>query len=142
MGIGFGMWFDTGGGIFAEYDGDVFTADTTEVVNPGNSNTYPIITITGPGVLRSIKNYSTGKFIWFNLLIQSGEVVEISLDPDNIYVTSNVRGNLLSSVLAGSNLTELYLKPGKNIISTFISGDRDITTGASIRFTPSYGSLP
>lgn len=121
---------------------NISTAEVTEITNPGNVNSYPVITFKGPGVLRSIKNLSTGKFIWFYLVLQDGEIVELSTDPSNIYMDSNLRGNVLETVLAGSNLTEFYLKPGKNNISLFISKYTGANTGASLRFTLKNGSLP
>jgi hypothetical protein len=117
------------------------TAEITEISNSGNFNAWPIFKFTGPGMLRSIKNMTTGKYIWFDTLqLQDGETLTLSLSPHNLYFTSNIRGNMLSYIYPGSAVTEFYIKPGKNNISTFISGFTGALTKATLKFFPVFGS--
>jgi hypothetical protein len=118
------------------------TMAITSLTNTGNINTYPKFKFVGPGMLRSIKNFTTGKYIWFFKELVVGETCELSLDPYNMYFTSNLQGNILSSVLAGSSLIDFFLKPGANSIGVFISGTTDPDTLVTITYPTVFGSLP
>lgn len=116
------------------------------VVTVGASaNTYPIISVTGPGKLNSIINYSTGKSILFNdLTLQPGEWISLSFDPVNIQFNAGwpSRGNLIGYVVAGSDFSDFYLKPGENTISVFMDKDTvDSNTAAAIFWRPKFWSI-
>jgi len=96
--------------------------------NSGTAIGHPIFTITGPGTLQQIKNYTTGDTISFNLTLLAGEVVTLNLNPGSISFVSSFRGNILGTILPASSLFTFKLMPGANNISVLINGS---TTGAT-----------
>jgi hypothetical protein len=101
-------------------------------VSSGSANTYPFISVMGPGKLNSIINYSTGAHIEFNdLTLQEGEWIGLNFDPVNLKFRGGWagRGNLLRYVNPGSDYGNFYLKPGVNSISVFM--DKSTTTAAT-----------
>ena len=98
----------------------------------GSANTYPFISVKGPGKLNSIINYTTGAHIEFNdLTLQEGEWIGLNFDPVNLKFRGGWagRGNLLRYVNPGSDYGNFYLKPGVNSISVFM--DKATTTAAT-----------
>ena len=98
-------------------------------VSSGSANTYPFISVTGPGKLYSIINYSTGAHIEFNdLTLLQGETIRLNFDPLGLNFNSSWsgRGSVLRYVNAGSDYGNFYLKPGSNTISVFM--DKATTT--------------
>lgn len=112
---------------------------TIKVTNDNSSLIYPIINAHGPTTLYSIRNYTTGKGIYFGdplisgskvLTIGDGENVAISFSPSGgIAIKSNIRGNLSSFITPDSD-TNFYLVVGDNYLSildgataTVLSGD-------------------
>ena len=101
-------------------------------VSSGSANTYPFISVMGPGKLNSIINYTTGAHIEFNdLTLQEGEWIGLNFDPVNLKFRGGWagRGNLLRYVNPGSDYGNFYLKPGVNSISVFM--DKATTTAAT-----------
>jgi len=101
-------------------------------VSSGSANTYPFISVMGPGKLNSIINYSTGAHIEFNdLTLQEGEWIGLNFDPVNLKFMGGWagRGNLLRYINPGSDYGNFYLKPGVNSISVFM--DKATTTAAT-----------
>jgi len=101
-------------------------------VSSGSANTYPFMSVTGPGKLNSIINYSTGAQIAFNdLTLLAGERLDLNFDPLNLKFVSSWegRGSVLRYVNAGSDYGNFYLKPGYNTISVFM--DKATTTSAT-----------
>lgn len=109
-------------------------ADTT-VTNTGTAPAAPIFTITGPGRLESIVNWTTGAGLYFNLTLQTGETLTIDLTPGAIQVVSDYQGNVGGSVLPGSALASWRLLPGEN---TIVSKS---TAPVALRWRPTYLSL-
>jgi hypothetical protein len=134
--IGIGGWVGT-----SNYSG------LTTVYNPGDANAYPVIVFTGRGILRTIRNVTTGKEITFdNLTLPIGEHAYLVLDPANVRFYSNFRTNLSTFISRGSQETEFYLQgssatnpTGENIIALFFLDM--INSRASIYFNPRYQSL-
>jgi hypothetical protein len=101
-------------------------------VSSGSANTYPFISVMGPGKLNSIINYTTGAHIEFNdLTLQEGEWIGLNFDPVNLKFRGGWagRGNLLRYINPGSDYGNFYLKPGNNLISVFM--DKATTTAAT-----------
>lgn len=123
------LLFSPAGTLYVGYDtsGSATTAVTTTVTNSGTAAAFPKIIITGPGTLYQIVNYTTGLSLWFNLTLMAGEVCTLDLTPGNISFVSNFRGNVLGSIIRGSNLTTFMLLPGANAISAFITGSTAAT---------------
>lgn len=96
--------------------------------NMGSASIGPKLIITGPGILWRIVNINTGAALYFNLTLVAGETATLNLsDPTAITFISSFRGNILNSILAGSNLANFVIAPGANSILIFMTG----TTGAS-----------
>lgn len=112
--------------------GIVTSAKQTTVSVGGNTETYARFRITFPGVLRYIRNETTGQEINFNYTLQSGEIIDISLEPGNIYARNNfgndIKGRLF---LTNKDVAPFTLIPGDNVITTFMSGST--TTASDIR---------
>jgi hypothetical protein len=123
------------GGNFAGYDWLAAGRDT--ITNPSNVRAYPVFTITGPGTLYHIINYTTGQAMHFNLLLSAGEVLTIDLRPGAKTISSNQRGNLISALYSGS-LVDWYLEPGANDVSVWVD---DATASATATFAPRYWSV-
>ena len=127
------------GGQFA---GTGYSASQKVVVNSGNAPVYPNIEIVGPGELQGFSNYTTGASIQFdNLTLQAGEILTIKLDPTNLKMTSNWRGNCLRYVNAGSDLGDFYLKPGDNSITFFMPSGTSAATKAYLYYTPAFWNI-
>jgi hypothetical protein len=121
--------------------GNAETAGDDIITNSGTAVTYPIITVTGPGLLRQIVNTTTGKGMYFNnLTLLAGEVITMDLRPDKLTMVSTFRGNIKSYLLKGSNL-DFPLMPGSNRIATFIDGTTDSNTTATMQWKPMLHGL-
>lgn len=88
--------------------------------NNGTANTYPIITLEGPGLVHQIINYTTKEFIFFDLELQSGEKAKLDLRPGKKTFISSFRGNIINTILSGSDTERFHLMPGNNDVSIFI----------------------
>lgn len=112
-------------GFFSGTASDGVAAQLNTLTNDGTALTYPTITITGPSSstsrLHTIRSYTTGAILSFNLTIFANEIITITTGPDAISVTSNNRGDLSNTVLPGSAAT-LGLLRGDNSISVLITG--------------------
>jgi len=112
-------------------------------VASASANTYPFIQIHGPGTLKAITNYTTGKSVMFDgLTLQAGEWINLSFDPLNLKFRGGWtgRGNLMRYVIPGSDYGDFYLKPGSNALSLFMTGT-DSNSGAWIAWTPQFWGL-
>lgn len=105
------------------------TAYSATVTAPdiGSASAYPIIRFIGPGTLYQLKNYTTGKAIYFNYTLLAGETAVLNLDPQNPSFVSSFNGDIWTAILPGSD-TDFMLAPGANNISTYLYGG---TTAAS-----------
>lgn len=122
--------------------GTATVAGTTTATNAGTIVAYPRLILNGPssGTARaySIRNTTTGQNIYLNLTLNVGETVVIDFDPTNISAVSTFRGNVLGSILPGSDLTDFGLQPGPNTITTFVDSG---TATATLVWTTASGSL-
>ena len=111
-------------------------------VASASANTYPFIQVHGPGTLKAITNYSTGKTIAFDgLTLNAGEWINLFFDPLNLIFQGgwSGRGNLMRYVVPGSDYGDFYLKPGNNLISLFFpDSDENLGSGAFISWTPLF----
>jgi len=111
------------------------TSVNTIVTVNATANTYPVFRFTNndPAVTRrlyQIVNETTGEAIYFDLPILVGESIIIDLSPTVKSITSNMRGNLNSAPLNGSNLAQWHLAPktatrNTNIINVFMGGSTE-----------------
>lgn len=112
-------------------------------VTSASANTYPFMQIHGPGTLKAITNYTTGKSVMFDgLTLQAGEWINLSFDPLNLQFKGGWegRGNLMRYIVPGSDYGDFYLKPGGNALSLFMT-DTDANTNAFIHWTPLFWGL-
>ena len=111
----------------------------TTLTTVGDAETFPIITVTGPGMLQFIINHTSDEQLVFNLYINPGEVITIDLSPGVKSVTSSWPwrpGNAVGLVLPASDLGVWSLKPapaalgGDNVVAVYMTdttGDSDCT---------------
>jgi hypothetical protein len=112
-------------------------------VSSASANTYPFMQVRGPGTLKSIINYSTGKSIMFDgLTLNAGEWINLFFDPLNLIFQGgwSGRGNLMRYVVPGSDYGDFYLMPGSNLLSLFMT-DSTIDSGAFISWTPLFWGI-
>lgn len=94
----------------------------TTINYTGSARAYPTLSIKGSGTLVSFENLTTGKRLDFaDYAIQTGETITLVLEPTRLSFTSSVNGNIFSYILPGSDKAEMYLTPGTNVISIFVS---------------------
>lgn len=124
--------------------GDGTVAGRTTVTTTSSTITYPTFTLVGPSsstcVLHSLENQSTDQQMYFNLTIQAGETITISLLPGMKQVTSDWRGLIYQQPLANSDFANWHLLPGANTVAAFMTGT---TTGAALlaHWVPCYWSV-
>lgn len=108
-----------------------------------SANTYPYMQVFGPGTLKAITNYTTGKSVMFDgLTLNAGETIALNFDPLNLVFKSawSGRGNLMRYIVPGSDYGDFYLRPGGNALSLFMDGT-DENSGAWIAWTPLFWGL-
>jgi hypothetical protein len=111
----------------------------TTVTNPGTARSYPVITFTGPTTnaarLYNIQNRTTNRAIYFSLSLLPGETATLTTTPDNLSFVSSSRGNIIGSILPGSNEADFFLQPGANTLAFFVA---DASVTATLHFRPQY----
>jgi hypothetical protein len=113
---------------------------TVTASNAGSASVYPKVTFTGPGTVWQLKNYTTGKGIYFDLTLLAGETAVLNLDPTAISFVSSFRGNILSTILPGSDLN-FELLPGANNVSSYIYGGTTAASAIVMSWRDQYWSL-
>lgn len=137
----YSILFDKVGNLYVAFGtaGNAVSATVT-VSGSGNSKTYPKIIFTGAGSILQIKNYSTGKSIYFDLTLLGNEVAILNLDPTNISFVSSWRGNILSKILPGSSL-DFELMPGNNNVSAYYYAGTDATSAIVMTWVDRYSAI-
>jgi hypothetical protein len=93
------------------------------IVNQGMADAYPVIymrnvSTTNTRRVWSLVNNTTNDELYFDLLMFPQEEVTINTTPGRRSITSSQRGNMISSLLTGSNLATWRLIPGTNWVSS------------------------
>lgn len=129
--------------IFVSHDtsGNAVIPAVTSVLNGGSSSVSPVFTMTGPGIVYEIKNYTTDETLFFNLTLNTGEVAILDLTPGKMKFYSNFRSNLLGTILPGSDLATFRLAPGNNSISVFIAGSVTASTAITMCWRNCHWSI-
>jgi hypothetical protein len=94
------------------------------VTNQGTEAVYPKLKIAATadgGVLRTLRNETTGHELFFNYTLRSGETLTVDLDPKAKNISSDYFGKRLDAVLANSDMGQWRLIPGTNNVTCFIS---------------------
>lgn len=122
--------------------GTASAAGVTTISNGGTAATYPILTACAPtsvvSRLYQLVNYTTRESIFFNLALAPAEVVTLDLRPGQKTFTSNIRGNIINTILPGSNVSTWRLLPGANNVSFWLSGG---SGAAKLTWTERFWSL-
>lgn len=108
-------------GMIAAAGEQALTGAKNTITNQGSMAANPSFYITGPCTLRYIENTSNKKRMNFNLQVESGESVII--DTGNGTIISNLRGNILYTLISGSDFVNFVLQPGENEIVCFMIDD-------------------
>lgn len=110
-----------------EYYGGSFTVvrtgDVTAVELPLVLTAQPRLVFTGPCTLVCVKNFTTGDALYFNLALLTNERAVLSFGSGNASTptfTSNTRGDILSTIIAPSNLATFRFVPGTNHLYVFM----------------------
>lgn len=124
------------------------------ISNPGDAGAYPIFEFNGPGTIVALINHTTGKSIFFDQLVMTDdEKIFFDLNPSNIILRSNIRGDISRYVNRSSQIAEFFIQgrdlvntTGSNIIGVLIDDSddpirTDSGTTAIIHFRPRYQSL-
>jgi hypothetical protein len=108
----------------------------TIVTNTGSSAVGPTLIMTGPGVVESIVNTTTGAGLYFNLTLQAGEVATLDLSQDNVTFVSNLagRGNMLGTIASSSDVQSWKLQSGDNVVLVKFSGSTNGNTSLAVTF--------
>jgi hypothetical protein len=134
--------FDQSGNLYIGYSTNgSATSATITVPSVGTATAYPRLVFTGPGTVYQLKNYMTGKAIFFNLTLNAGETAILDLDPVGVSFVSSFRGNIMNTILPGSNL-DWELMPGANNVSCFIYGGTTAASGIVMTWRDQYWSIP
>ena len=124
------------------WSGQGTAAYVGSVVNTGMTEAYPVLRVrnTGAGTARLYQflNTTTNDAISFNLITYPGEYLTLNLTPGNRAFTSSTRGNMVSSILGGSNLATWRLLPGTNWLSFFAS---DANVRAEVFWRPRHWAV-
>ena len=97
--------------------------------NSGTADVFPVFTADGPGRIHQLANYTIKRFIYFDLDLLAGERVVLDLRPGEKTFISTFRGNIINTILTGSDVEDFRLVPGENSISIFIG---DATAEATL----------
>ncbi|NJN65459.1 MAG: hypothetical protein HC884_01480 [Chloroflexaceae bacterium] len=130
------------GAVYVGYNqgGSGTCAGITEVINAGSAAAYPAFTITGPGRLHEVVNWTTGEALFFDLVLLEGETLTIDLAPGGKSAVSSFRGNVVNALLPGSQFTAWRLTPGVNQLAVYMTGT-SVCSGAAVQWSERFWSL-
>ena len=125
-----------------DQSGTAFSAAATIATNNGSVDIWPtlIISATTASTVRinQLTNVTTGKTIYFSLVLNAGEVATLTLNPTNISFVSNFQGDIIGSILPGSQSAFFTLQPGANTITTFLT---DPNATVTLQWPTGYARL-
>lgn len=105
----------------------------TTVTNTGTASAGFRLLLTGPMNLAGLFNATTGKLLYFNLVLAAGETAILDLsDPTAITFVTSLRPNVLNTITLGSIPTDFNLISGTNNIILSVTGTTGATTAALI----------
>jgi hypothetical protein len=110
-----------------DFSGTAQAASVATLINSGRAAVYPTLRLrnlsTGTARAYQLVNPITNAGIYFDLSLLPGEQALLTLQPGQRSFQSSFRGNILKSILPGSNLASFNLLPGQNKISFFSDND-------------------
>lgn len=120
--------------------GTATTGAVTTATNDSTARTYPTVTIKGPSsgtsLLYQLRNVTTGKVIFFDYTISSGETLTLITSPTTPRLISSARGDITGAILPGSS-PDFALIKGANSISLFAASS---TVTALMHWTNAFQS--
>lgn len=120
--------------------GTATAAGVVTVTNTGTAETSPKIKFVGPGRIYELTNITANKGIYFDLTLNNTEEAILDLTPDRISFISTWRGNILNTILPGSDLTTWRIVQGDNRISLLMTGTSG-NTEASMWWKENFKSI-
>jgi hypothetical protein len=122
--------------------GTATAGGSTTATNSGTAYAYPRLFLTGPtagtGRIVQFVNFTTGAAIYFNLTMSAGEKAVLTLDPKNATFVSTFQGNILNTILPGSQTTAFLLQKGDNTILIYSTSS---TVTAALDWQIGYTNL-
>ncbi len=113
--------------VAGDFLGTAYSASVGTIVNTGRAAVYPTMRLrnlsAGSAHIYQLLNTLTGDGIFFNYIMQPSEQVQLVLTPGTRSFQSSSFGNILNSILPGSNLATWNLLPGTNYVSFFSDND-------------------
>jgi hypothetical protein len=98
------------------------------IYNSGNAPSYPVWTITGPGI-PLLQNLTTGLSWTLTTAIPTGQVIQVGTVPGNQYAVNTTTGENIWDQLSLSTLNDLWpLVSGMNELSIATSGSSSATS--------------
>lgn len=122
------IFIDRSGSLYLGYDqtGSAITSAINSVINNGTSRAYPILIIKGPSSgssrIYQISIPTTGKSLYMDYTILSGEIATLTFDPNNLSFISNFQGDISNKFISSSNESDFFLTRGNNSISVMAAG--------------------
>ena len=104
-----------------------------DVVNPGDVDSWPLWTVTGPGSRLDVVHHDTGQTITYDAAIPAGQVVRIDTRPGSRSVTSAAGDNLMPNVSSDPEFWPLL--GGVNDVSLTMPGTSE-DSDVSLTWTP------
>lgn len=91
--------------------------------------------------LTSIINHTAGTQLLFDWSMMDGETIIIDMTGTRKAITSSIRGNQLSKLLANSNFASFLLEPGVNDIGVYVPGTGNPTIDAYMQWENQFHSV-
>lgn len=89
----------------------------TVITNSQATRTPFVLVMTGPAYLRYLENGTNNAVVTFDLDILLNETV--TFDTEQRTIVSDIRGNRTAAIIPGSDVLDMVLEPGENIINLF-----------------------
>lgn len=134
-------------GLFLGFNtaGTALVPATASVTNEGTAITWPLISIKRSGgtaaTLTELANLTTGVQLKFYLSIMDGETITIDTRPGKRGITSDYRAALPQANLPLAGLSQFFLLPGANSISTYVLDSGSPTVTVTMRWRSAYVSV-
>ncbi len=115
------------GTLFLGYDtsGTATNSTVNNINNTGTARSYPVVSIKRSGgtsaTVEWLRNETTGRTIYLNYALQSGETLTIDFRLGKRSIVSSFYGVVWRAALRGSEFSDFYLLPGVNAISAYVN---------------------
>jgi hypothetical protein len=111
-----------------QFSGSTIGANIS-ISNPGNSQAWPVWTITGPGI-PTLQNITSGRQWSLNTPIPAGHVVQVTTKPGTqMAVDTTIPVNIWDQLVLGGTVSNLWsLMAGMNQISITMTGSLAATS--------------